>query len=98
MCGLKYEMETGFFYGSMYVSYGNSIALGVAVLVAYYVFSLILPIEFDLITYLIIMGVILLVTMPIMFRISRSMWMNMFMKYEEDIPKKPIVLDNTEQD
>lgn len=76
-CGLKYERETGFFYGSMYVAYGLSITISIAVFVLIYAF-----IDIPLWVYLVINSVILLVMVPINFRLARILWLNSFVKYE----------------
>lgn len=83
-CGLKYEQEPGFFYGAMYVSYALTVAFSVAVFVAYYVFSLIFKYEFNAIHYLIINFVALLLFTPVMFRLSRMVWMNFFISYKPE--------------
>lgn len=76
-CGLKFERETGFFYGSMYVAYGLSIALSVIVFVAFYAF-----IDLPLWWYLVINSIALLIMVPINFRVARMIWINFFVKYE----------------
>jgi uncharacterized protein (DUF983 family) len=83
-CGLKYEQETGFFYGAMYVSYALTVAFSVAVFVAYYVFSLIFKCEFNALDYLIINMLALLIFTPIMFRLSRMVWLNFFISYKPE--------------
>lgn len=73
-CGHKYEIETGFFYGAMYVSYALTVAIAVAIFVGTYV---LFP-QASYYHYIIniIVGMILL--MPITFRFSRIVWMNLF--------------------
>lgn len=83
-CGLKYEQETGFFYGAMYVSYALTVAFSVAVFVAYYVFSLIFKYEFNALHYLIINMLALLIFTPNMFRLSRMVWLNFFISYKPE--------------
>jgi uncharacterized protein (DUF983 family) len=83
-CGLKYEQETGFFYGAMYVSYALTVAFSEAVFVAYYVFSLIFKYEFNALHYLIINMLALLIFTPIMFRLSRMVWLNFFISYKPE--------------
>jgi uncharacterized protein (DUF983 family) len=76
-CEHKYEIENGFYYGAMYVSYGLSVAFGVSIFMAMYVLFDALPLW--LYVFSIIVGIILL--MPISFRVSRMIWMNMFSSY-----------------
>lgn len=76
-CGTKYKIEPSFFYGSMYVSYGVGIAIAmVAFALAYFVFEWSRWSIFWLITG------ISIVTLPIVIRLSRNIWINLFMKYD----------------
>src|SRR5690554_6688894 len=77
-CGTKYKMEPSFFFGAMYVSYAVGIAFAVpAFVVPYFFFNLSL-----LTTFWIIVGT-LFVTLPIIVRISRNIWVNLFFNYNE---------------
>ena len=78
-CNLKYEMETGFFYGSMYASYALTVAVSVAVFVALQV------IYWPGITpYLLINAGVLLVLSPVLFRLARMVWLYIFIKYNPE--------------
>lgn len=80
-CNLKYEREPGFFYGAMYVSYALTVALWIAVAVAFFVlFQKIEPWWF-LITGI----VLLLILLPGIYRLSRAIWLMMFVPYEPDL-------------
>lgn len=92
-CGLKYEVETGFFVGSMYVSYALTVAFGVAIFVAYLVFSMLFEFEFNAIHYLILVTTFLIFFGPVMFRLARSVWMNFFISYNPN-ERGPKVKDN----
>lgn len=81
-CALKYEIEPGFFYGSMYVSYGLTVAICIAVLVAMYILSLIFNFEIDFYLYLILITITLFITAPYLFRFSRALWIKLFIKYD----------------
>jgi uncharacterized protein (DUF983 family) len=81
-CGLKYEREPSFFYGSMYVSYGYSVAVFVAV---YIISSLFLG--FDIWTTVGILAAVLILVSPWVFRLSRSTWINLFEKYDPSFNK-----------
>jgi uncharacterized protein (DUF983 family) len=86
-CGQTFEPEPGYYYGAMYVSFGFSTAIFLTVL-----FFLSLFVEE--ITTLMVAGVVLLVAvglLPILFRLSRAIWINIFIRYEGPchlIPKK----------
>ncbi|MCO5232785.1 MAG: DUF983 domain-containing protein [Chitinophagales bacterium] len=70
-CKLDFENETGFYFGAMYVSYGLGVALsGINFLVYLILFG------FDpIIPYLIANSIILIGIWPIIFRISRVLYL-----------------------
>jgi uncharacterized protein (DUF983 family) len=83
-CGLKYRIEPSFYYGSMYVSY----AVGVAIAVAVYVLILIFGIELGIGgIFGAIVGVLVLL-MPYIGAVSKSIWANFFFKYDRDLAGK----------
>lgn len=74
-CGLRYLIETGFWYGAMYVNY----ALGVAITVAVFVLtSGVLGVDLER-ALLIAIGVLVLL-MPVMLKLSRLIWINFFVR------------------
>lgn len=82
-CDTKYRIEPSFFYGAMYVSYAVGIAFAVA---AYVISNLILNANLK-VTFLSIVGT-LVVFMPIIMRLSRNIWINFFMHYDKSLTKK----------
>lgn len=83
-CNLKYEREPGFFYGAMYVSYALTVALWVAVAIAHYVLS-------DAINpwLFIFTGImLLLILLPGIYRISRVIWLMIFVPFEAESSQK----------
>ena len=77
-CGLKYQMEPSFFYGAMYVSYALSVAVGVA---AFVIFKMLIGLS--LVQTFIAMVLGLVIIYPFILRISRNIWINMFVDYQE---------------
>ena len=77
-CGTRYKMEPSFFYGAMYVSYGLSIAFGVAAFIISNVF-----IGLGLIHSFIAIVITLILTYPIILRLSRNIWINMFVHFDK---------------
>ena len=75
-CNLKYKIEPSFFYGAMYVSYG----VGIAFAIATFVIAKLL-IETSLINTFISIISTLIVFMPIIMRVSRNIWINLFIKF-----------------
>lgn len=78
VCNQNYEPEPNFYYGSMYVSYGYTVAIFVAVFIIVKVF-----LGQSLWTALIALGIILLLVGPYLFRLARITWLNMFVKYKK---------------
>ncbi len=75
-CSTKYKIEPSFFYGAMYVSYPVGLLFaGIAFALSYLVFNL------DLITTYMIIVAVMVVSLPIILRISRNIWINFFMSY-----------------
>ena len=82
-CNTKYKIEPSFFFGSMYVSYGVGIAFAVAAFViSYFFFG---ADKFN--AFLSIVGT-LIFFLPIILRLSRNIWINLFMKYDKSLAKK----------
>ena len=82
-CHTKYRLEPSFFYGSMYVSYGVGIAFALA---AFVISNLILDASIN-VTFLSIIGT-LVVFGPIIMRLSRNIWINLFIHFDKSIAKK----------
>ena len=76
-CGIKYKIEPSFFVGAMYVSYGVGIVFAAAMFIVSYVL-----LGWDrLTTFLMICGLLVL-CLPIILRLSRNIWINLFFKYD----------------
>ncbi|WP_394368108.1 DUF983 domain-containing protein [Gelidibacter maritimus] len=82
-CNTRYRMEPSFFFGAMYVSYGVGVAFSVA---AFIISFLILGLS--LTTSFIVIIVTLIIFMPFIMRVSRNIWINLFMNYDERLAKK----------
>ncbi|MFM2214601.1 MAG: hypothetical protein RL427_1864 [Bacteroidota bacterium] len=82
-CGLHYQIEPSFFYGAMYVSYGLTVAIGVAVFIIAKVF-----LGLDLVTSFIAIIAGLVVFMPITARLARNIYINIFVHFDKDAAKK----------
>ena len=76
-CGLKYQIEPSFFYGAMYVSYGLNVALGILAFIITFQFSR------SMITAFIVIIATLLVFFPFVMRLSRNIYINMFISYDK---------------
>lgn len=76
-CQLKYMIEPSFFYGAMYVSYGLTVAMSVTI----FIISQLL--NSNLIATLISIVVVLILSVPNLVRISRLIYINIFITYEK---------------
>ncbi|CAM1343899.1 DUF983 domain-containing protein [Tenacibaculum amylolyticum] len=86
-CNLKYMMEPSFFFGAMYVNYALAVAQFVAVFIISKVF-----LQQDILTSFIAVVVVSLLLSPITIRLSRIIWINIFVNYQKDInnPQKKL--------
>ena len=81
-CGFKYEIEPSFFYGAMYVNYGLTVGISIVTfLITTLVFKL------SLIDSFLPIVAVLLLTAPFSIRLSRIIWINLFVKYDSNYPK-----------
>jgi high-affinity Fe2+/Pb2+ permease len=70
-------IEPSFFYGAMYVSYGLTVAIAVAVFIICYLFGL------SLVTSFVAIVITLIVMTPILMRLSRLLYINMFVHFDK---------------
>jgi len=78
-CDLKYDMEPGFFLGAMYVSYGMAVAIALPS-------ALIISALVDGLRIYQTVGIVLIeiiALMPILYYLSRSIWLNIFFGYKK---------------
>lgn len=83
VCGQDFKMEDGFFLGATYVSYGITIAITVPLLAAAYVLF-----HLEYMQLLPLFVALLVILMPPVLRVSRSIWFNFFVHYEADWSSK----------
>ena len=74
-CDFKFEKETGFFFGAMFVSYALSVAQMIISLVLFWYFVDLSPVR----VYIIIASIAILMS-TLNFRLSRSIWIYIFYK------------------
>ena len=81
VCGEDFSREPGFYFGAAYVSYALTVALWVAVLVALTCFELwgLLQFSFfeDVGMFLSTGIALLILLLPVIARLSRSIWLHM---------------------
>ena len=82
-CNTKYKIEPSFFYGAMYVSYAVGIAFAVA---AFIISKFVFNAGINMI-FISIIGTLILF-LPVILRLSRNIWINLFMSYNKSLAKK----------
>ena len=77
-CGQCFEPRVGYYYGAMFVSY----ALSTAIFIAAWVALSLLTEEVTLTMMIVTILVAVVGLLPVNFRLSRSVWINIFIGYE----------------
>lgn len=81
-CGQKFELEVGFWYGTGYVSYGLAVALSVFNLAWYWLIFGLSVQDNSIYYWLIANSIILVGLMPYLMRLSRVLYLYMFVRYD----------------
>jgi uncharacterized protein (DUF983 family) len=84
-CDLKYMIEPSFFFGAMFVNYG----IAVAMFVITFIISKVILGQSILHSFIAIIVVSLLLS-PVALRLSRSIWINMFISFDKTATLKKI--------
>lgn len=86
ICGEDFLRESGFYWGAMMISHANTTILAVVVhLVSHHFYG------WEPIPFLIGFIPSLLVLFPVVFRTSRAIWINFFVKYDPNLKKKELL-------
>ena len=75
-CSLDYELETGFWYGSMYVSY----SISVAVMLLFWSLTTSLFSTITTFNEILIIVIAIILVSPLNYHVSRLIWINFFVK------------------
>lgn len=92
-CGADLQPEPGFYFGAAYVSWGLTVATWITVLVTLQIMDILGWIEFSFfthpVTFLLSGLLVSLVIFPYFFRLSRSIWAHLFIKYRRENLNEP---------
>ena len=77
-CKQSFDPEPGFYFGSMFVSYGINTAL---FLISWVALLLIYP-DYTLSLLLGILTAVVILSLPLSFRWSRSIWLALFVRFD----------------
>ncbi len=83
-CGQATELEPGFWYGTGYVSYVLCVMLSLVTLTAYWLIFGISWRDNSIFYWLAINGAILLLAMPVLIRLSRTLYLSFFVQYDPE--------------
>lgn len=93
VCHQKFDLEDGFWFGTGYVSYALAVAVSVATFVAWFVLIGISTEDNRIFWWLGTNTVVLVVTQPWLMRLSRVLYIRLFVKYDENYETtKPVEL------
>ena len=94
VCNQKYDLETGFWYGTGYVSYALAVAVSVATFVAWLVLIGVSVDDSRIFWWLGLNILFLILLQPWMMRISRVIYIRFFVRYDKEYEKhKPQEFD-----
>lgn len=82
VCGQKFELETGFYFGTGYVSYALTIILTVATFVIWALLIGISIMDNSIFYWLAANAAVVLLLQPVLQRLSRAIWIAFFVRYD----------------
>ena len=77
VCNQSFEPEPGYYFGAMFISYALNTALFIAIWVGLELFYS----EYSLTLLLVLISISAILLLPLFFRISRSLWIAIFIPY-----------------
>lgn len=89
VCGQKFEPETGFYYGAMFISY-LFIALLSFIIVSINIFVLGIQVDLSFLILLAFLAIIYVWNL----RFTRSLWIHLVIKYDPKFSKAKTVIDS----
>lgn len=84
VCGQPTEIEVGFYYGTSYVSYALAVAVCVASFIAWWLIVGFSLSDSRFFWWLGFNAFLLIALQPILMRLSRTLWLSWFVKYDPD--------------
>ena len=91
VCGQTFDMEPGFYYGTGFVSYGLAVGFSVLSLIIWWL-TIGLSLGDDrFFWWMGVNAVLLVLIQPPLMRLSRSMWLSIFVSYSPDWEKGDVI-------
>ena len=88
VCGQKTEIEQGFYYGTGYVSYALTVAFSVSTFVAWWILIGMSVDDNRVFWWLGINAFLMLIFQPYLMRLSRTIWLSIFVKFDMEWKSK----------
>lgn len=87
LCGQKYELQTGFYFGTGFVSYGLSVLFsGITFIVWWFTIGMAIK-DNRIFWWLGVNAAMLVALQPLLQRLARSIWIAFFVRYDSDWAK-----------
>lgn len=96
-CGQPTDIEVGFYYGTSYVSYALAVAVCVASFIAWWVLIGFSFKDSRFFWWMGINAVLLIVIQPMLMRLSRTLWLSWFVKYDPNWKENKIKSETLER-
>ena len=84
VCGQKFELQTGFYFGTGFVSYGLTVFFSIVTFVAWWFTIGMSAHDNRLYWWLGINAAVLIILQPPIQRLARSLWIAFFVRYDPD--------------
>lgn len=96
-CNQKFDLETGFWFGTGYVSYGLAVAVSIATFIAWLLLVGVSTEDNRVFYWLALNGVLLIVIQPWLMRLSRVIYLCFFVSYDKNYEHTTPVEFDTKQ-
>ena len=97
ICGQRTEIEVGFYYGTGYVSYALTVGLSLISFVLWFM-TIGMSVEDNRFFYWLIANAVILVLMqPYLMRLSRTIWLSFFVRYNPHWKEQPLSKESLER-
>ena len=90
VCNQDTQIEIGFYYGTGYVSYALTVAISIATFIAWFVLIGMSVHDNRFFIWLISNAAFLIILQPWLMRLSRSIWISWFVKYDPECVKSEL--------
>ena len=84
VCKQPTEIEVGFYYGTSYISYLLTVALSGITFILWWIFVGISVNDNRILYWLGINSALIIIIQPLLMRLSRTLWLSFFVKYNPD--------------